>query len=396
MITFSTFPGAIKSTEQKIGTFGPQTERARYIQWGRLKMAPEMSPGSRTKVHAPRGPSGGSDAEDGLLSTKMREVRGWCFKDLPHSLTSQMGCSVYFWNRDANQPADAVISGESLAPVTSVRIHLHSQNLVLSPHLGALSAGPTLGRGLSWAGSGAQAGHLSAEPLAGSERGRQVKGIASGFWSWRHLPDFLPCVPGLGFTTFLWKHEAPHLLHTFGKFSSFDTWLWGLESYTHLDLAHACFPPANTRSSQDRPGFSLDLQSSWSGLFHCWCSDSPERKTGEDNTTVAGSPDTDGHGSDSPPTRPAYVGTEPLGRHWVWPQPSPLRPTSTRRAGALQRCCDFTGEATQGERASAGLSFWNPDAMQWGAQDAWKGHQQMLWQTALAEVLAKRWHFCFF
>lgn len=26
MITLSTFPGAIKSMEQKIGTFGPQTE----------------------------------------------------------------------------------------------------------------------------------------------------------------------------------------------------------------------------------------------------------------------------------------------------------------------------------------------------------------------------------
>lgn len=73
------FPGAIKPAEQKIGTFGPQTEKAGY-RGGRIKMAQQMSQGSRIKVHALKGSSEGSNAENGLLSAKMREVRGWSLK----------------------------------------------------------------------------------------------------------------------------------------------------------------------------------------------------------------------------------------------------------------------------------------------------------------------------
>lgn len=108
MITLSTFPGAIKSVEQKIGTFGPQTERAKY-SGERIKMAQQMSRGSRIKVHAQKGSSGGSNGENGLLSAKMREVRGWTFKDFAHSFTSQMGCFIYFGFVMSNQPIDAVI-----------------------------------------------------------------------------------------------------------------------------------------------------------------------------------------------------------------------------------------------------------------------------------------------
>lgn len=96
MITLSTFPAAIKSVEQKIGTFGPLIERAGYSR-KKIEMEQQMSQGSRIKVHAWKGSSGGSNAENGLLSTKMREVRRWSFKDFPHSLNSQMGCFIYFW-----------------------------------------------------------------------------------------------------------------------------------------------------------------------------------------------------------------------------------------------------------------------------------------------------------
>jgi hypothetical protein len=55
--------------EQKIGTFGPQTEKAGCRE-ERTEMAQQMSQGSRIKVAALKGSSEGSKAENGLLSTK--------------------------------------------------------------------------------------------------------------------------------------------------------------------------------------------------------------------------------------------------------------------------------------------------------------------------------------
>lgn len=127
MITLSTFPGAIKSVEQKIGTFGPQTERAGYSR-ERIEMAQQMSQGSRIKVHARKGSSGGSNAGNGLLSAKMREVRGWSFKDFPYSLSSQMGCFIYFWTHDVKPTRRCSHYSEIFASVTPVWIQLPSQH----------------------------------------------------------------------------------------------------------------------------------------------------------------------------------------------------------------------------------------------------------------------------
>ena len=135
MIALSTFPGAIKPIEQKIGTFGPQTEPA-GDRGGRLQTAQQISRSSHTKVQARKGPSGGSNAENSRLSAKMREVRGWSLKALPRSWTSQMGCFIYFWNRDAKATSWCSHSGEIFALGTPARIQLHHLKLVLSSHLG--------------------------------------------------------------------------------------------------------------------------------------------------------------------------------------------------------------------------------------------------------------------
>lgn len=135
MITLSTFPGAIKSVEQKIGTFGPQTERAGQSR-ERTEMTQQMSQGSHIKVHAQKGSSGGSTADNGLLSTKMREVRGWSFKDFPFSLSSQIGCFIYFWICDVKPASRCSSCSEIFASVTPVRFRLHSQHLLLPFQLG--------------------------------------------------------------------------------------------------------------------------------------------------------------------------------------------------------------------------------------------------------------------
>lgn len=57
MITLSTFPGAIKPVERKIGTFGSQTKRSGY-SGEKTEMEQQMSQGSRIKVHARKGSSG--------------------------------------------------------------------------------------------------------------------------------------------------------------------------------------------------------------------------------------------------------------------------------------------------------------------------------------------------
>lgn len=137
MITLSTFPGAIKSVEQKIGTFGPQTERAGQSR-ERTEMTPQMSQGSHIKVHARKGSSGGSTADNGLLSAKMREVRGWSFKDFPYSLSSQIGCFIYFWIRGVKPTSRCSSCSEISASVTPVRFQLHSQHLLLPFQLGTL------------------------------------------------------------------------------------------------------------------------------------------------------------------------------------------------------------------------------------------------------------------
>lgn len=86
-----------------------------------------MSRGSCIKVHALKGSSGASNAENGLLNVKLREVKGQSFKDFSHPLTSQMGSFIYFWICDVKPTGWHGYFVEFLAFVTSVRIQLQSQ-----------------------------------------------------------------------------------------------------------------------------------------------------------------------------------------------------------------------------------------------------------------------------
>lgn len=61
-----------------------------------MKMAWQLSRGSGIKVHAPKHSSEAVNAENGLLSTDVGEVRGWSFKDFSRSLSYQMGCFHLF------------------------------------------------------------------------------------------------------------------------------------------------------------------------------------------------------------------------------------------------------------------------------------------------------------
>lgn len=76
--------------EQKIGTFWFIDSEGR-VERREMKMAWQLSRGSGIKVHAPKHSSEAVNAENGLLSTEVGEVRGWSFKDFSHSLSSQMG-----------------------------------------------------------------------------------------------------------------------------------------------------------------------------------------------------------------------------------------------------------------------------------------------------------------
>lgn len=86
------FPGAIKSVEPKkeggaylVHWSGGQVERKE------MKTAQHLSQGSSIKVHAPQHCSEVCNAESGLLSSEVGEVKGWSFKDVSHYLSSQMG-----------------------------------------------------------------------------------------------------------------------------------------------------------------------------------------------------------------------------------------------------------------------------------------------------------------
>lgn len=56
-----------------------------------MKTAQHLSQGSSIKVHAPQHCSEVCNAESGLLSSEVGEVKGWSFKDVSHYLSSQMG-----------------------------------------------------------------------------------------------------------------------------------------------------------------------------------------------------------------------------------------------------------------------------------------------------------------
>lgn len=232
LITLSTFPGAIKSVEQKIGTFGPQTKSAGYsrerIKWHNRclgALVPRCSlrralPGplrQRMAYWVQKWEKLG----DGVLKTFFLNSPAGLFH-----LFLDSWCQInqlmqsFWWNFCFLDTCQDSASESILGSPFSTQEHS--------------SVCPTLGYRLSPTCNRFQTSWLG-QSVASLSRASHSSGYGGFF-----LTFFPVCLDLHSQLSSENLRLSIHLLYIFLKFFYFKTWFWCFEPYTNLDLVPVC------------------------------------------------------------------------------------------------------------------------------------------------------------